>query len=72
MIDPNDWQQDGAELDAIMDAHRGSSFPPGVLDAYLARQRRRHSLVQNEIERALAAGLVDYGDDSFWGRPPRP
>ena len=53
MFDPCDWQQEGAEREAIMAAHRGGAFPPGVLDAYIARQRRRHALMQAEIEEAL-------------------
>ncbi|OHB38824.1 MAG: hypothetical protein A2882_09000 [Phenylobacterium sp. RIFCSPHIGHO2_01_FULL_70_10] len=53
MTDPYDWQQEGAERDAIMAARRGGAFPPGVLDAYIARQRRRHALMPAEIEEAL-------------------
>ncbi|WP_374344342.1 hypothetical protein [Phenylobacterium sp.] len=51
MIDLGDWWEDGTVLDAIMAAHRGGTFPPGVLDAYIARQRRRHALMQAEIEK---------------------
>ena len=53
MIDLDDWRHAGAELDAIMEAHWGGPFPPGVLDAYIARQRRRHAIMQAEIERML-------------------
>jgi hypothetical protein len=53
MIDLYDWRQDGAELDAMTAAHRGGAFSPGVLDVDIARQRRRHAIMQAEIEQAL-------------------
>lgn len=60
MIDLSDWRQDGAELDAIMEAHRGGAFPAGVLDAYIARQRRRHAIMRAEIEQALRGDRQTY------------
>lgn len=59
MIDDFDGEQDGAELDAVMTAHRHASFPPGVLDAYIARQRRRHAIIQTGIDRAFQEAADD-------------
>jgi hypothetical protein len=59
MIDDFDWERDGAELDFVMKILRGSSFPPGVLDAYIARQRQRHALIQQEIDRVFREAASD-------------
>ncbi len=59
MIDDFDWEPDGAELDAIMAAHRHTAFPPGVLDAFIARQRRRHAIMQAEIDRTFQEAADD-------------
>ena len=55
MTDFWNWQADGAELDTLMAKHSGGSYPPGVLDAYIARQMARHRAMQAEIDRLLAS-----------------
>lgn len=54
MMDIWDWQPDGAELDATMASCVGRSYPPGVMEAYRARQRARHRAMQAEIDRLNA------------------
>ncbi len=75
MSDFWDWQEDGAELDALMASHGDRSFPPGVLEAYIARQRARHRAMQAEISRLLAnakggSATAPLAEAAGGGRPP--
>ena len=68
------WQEEGAELDAVMAKHSGSSYPPGVLDAYIARQTARHKAMQDEIDRLNSATPMNIppgGDRPADGHPSR-
>ncbi len=49
MIDDIDFRLEGHELDAVYSAYRHTSFPPGVLDAYIACRRRRAQMIGAEI-----------------------
>ena len=59
MIDQCDWEQEDAELNAICDAHRHTSFPPGVLEDYIARRMRRMRMIQAEIEEVFRQAATD-------------
>lgn len=55
MIDIWDWEEE-ARLDALLAPHRWCAYPPGLLEAHIARKMAMHRAMAVEIERLLANG----------------
>jgi len=58
MNDIWDWEQE-AKLDALLAPFAGGAFPPGLLEAHMARKKAMHSVIAAEIARMFAEAASD-------------
>ena len=61
MHDPYEdrWGEFGFDVETMTKLGRAGSFPPGYLDAYVARQRALHAKLSQEIRAAFADAAND-------------
>jgi hypothetical protein len=61
MHDPYEdrWGEFGFDVETMTKLGRAGSFPPGYLDAYIARQRRLHAKLDAEIRAAFTQAAYD-------------
>lgn len=61
MHDPHQdgWREFGFDAETMTKLGRAGSFPPGYLEAYIARQRRLHAKLHAEIRAAFTQAAHD-------------
>lgn len=71
MRDPQEdcWDEFGFDIETMTTLGRVGSFPPGYLDAYVARQRARHTKLDREIKAVFAEAANDPELLERLGRP---
>ncbi len=68
MMDIWDWEEE-ARLDALLAAYSGRAYPPGLLEAHIARKKAMHHAMADEIDKMFAHAAKD---PAAWARINRP